>query len=158
MSAFVQYHNTSSYQFCGTYMSVCSSNILTHKSYQMQLSYSSYYIPVYCDKMLITNTDKFISISPSTTRYLHNDWCCRPCTKNYNKNTVNLHIHREFNGVDYSASLDVSRFWKTVPNHIFYLSLLHEKYCISIIFHSTTWNSMLKLLNERKKYYVNTYA
>ena len=28
----------------------------------------------------------------------------------------------------------------------------------SIIFHSTTWNSMLKLLKEHKKYSVNTYA
>ena len=28
----------------------------------------------------------------------------------------------------------------------------------SIIFHNTTWNSMLKLLKECKKYLVNTYA
>ena len=28
----------------------------------------------------------------------------------------------------------------------------------SIIFHSTTWNSMLKLLKDCKKYSVNTYA
>ena len=53
-------------------------------------------------------------------------------------------------------------FWKTVPNHTFlfqYIYHCHMKsIAFSMIFHSTTWNSMLKLLKECKKYSVNTYA
>ena len=53
-------------------------------------------------------------------------------------------------------------FWKTVPNHTFifhYIYYCHMKsITFSIIFHSTTWNSMLKLLKDCKKYSVNTYA
>ena len=32
-----------------------------------------------------------------------------------------------------------------------------NSFAFSITFHSTTWNSMLKLLKECKKYSVNTY-
>ena len=53
-------------------------------------------------------------------------------------------------------------FWKTVPNHTFlfqYIYHCHMKnIAFSIIFHSTTWNSMLKLLKPCKKYSVNTYT
>ena len=56
MSVFVQYNNNSSHQFYGTYVSECAAYTDT-QSYQMQLSYASYYILVYHDKMLITITD-----------------------------------------------------------------------------------------------------
>ena len=52
--------------------------------------------------------------------------------------------------------LYMTGFWKMVPNHTsIILSLPHV---FSIIFHSTRWNSMLKLLKECKKYSVSTYA
>ena len=48
-----------------------------------------------------------------------------------------------------------------VPDHTFlfhYIYHCHMKsIAFSIIFHSTRWNSMLKLLKECKKYSVNTY-
>ena len=32
-------------------------------------------------------------------------WCRQPFTKNYDKNSGNLHVRQEFNGVNYNASL-----------------------------------------------------
>ena len=41
--------------------------VYTDKSYQTQLLYAKYYILIYRDKLLVTNTDKYIAISASTT-------------------------------------------------------------------------------------------
>ena len=41
--------------------------VYTDKSYQTQVLYAKYYILIYRDKLLVTNTDKYIVISPSTT-------------------------------------------------------------------------------------------
>ena len=51
-------------------------------------------------------------------------------------------------------------FWKTVPNQTFFQYIYHcnmKSIAFPIIFHSTTRNSMLKLLKECKKYSVHTY-
>ena len=37
----------------------CVQYILT-QSYQTRLSFASYYVPVYRDKLLVTNTDKYM--------------------------------------------------------------------------------------------------
>ena len=52
----------------GTSVSECAVYTDT-QSYQIQLSYASYYIPVYHDKM-ITNTEKYILISLSTSLFV----------------------------------------------------------------------------------------
>ena len=56
----------------------------------------------------------------------------------------------------------VTGFWKTVPNHTFLFRYIYhcnmKSIAFPIIFHSTTRNSMLKLLKECKKYSVNTYT
>ena len=53
-------------------------------------------------------------------------------------------------------------FWKTVPNHTFLFQHIYhcnmKNIAFPIIFHSTTRNSMLKLLKEYKKYSLNTYT
>ena len=56
----------------------------------------------------------------------------------------------------------VTGFWKMVPNHTFLFQYIYhcnmKSIAFPIIFHSTTRNSMLKLLKECKKYSVNTYT
>ena len=43
---------------------------------------------------------------PHTSESPPQNWCYRPCTKNYDKNWVTyVRVRREFNGVDYSVSL-----------------------------------------------------
>ena len=56
----------------------------------------------------------------------------------------------------------VTGFWKMVPNHTFLFQYIYhcnmKSIAFPIIFHSTTRNSILKLLKEYKKYSVNTYT
>ena len=61
MSAFVQHHNNLSHQFYSTYICVRVYSVLSMPV--------TIYVPVYHDKMLITNTDKFSLILPSTSVY-----------------------------------------------------------------------------------------
>ena len=60
------------------------------------------------------------------------------------------------------STVYVTGFWKTVPNHTFLFQYIYhcnmKSIALPIIFHSTTRNSMLKLLKECKKYSVNTYS
>ena len=58
--------------YAPTYVSECAVYTGT-QSCRIQLSYASYYIPVYRDKMLITNTDKYILISLSTSLEFENE-------------------------------------------------------------------------------------
>ena len=74
MSAFVQYHNNSSYQFCGTCVSECAVYTDT-QSYQMQLSYASYYILGIC------NTYRYGNISIHWLCIV--SWYCAPWISKY---------------------------------------------------------------------------
>ena len=81
----------------------CVQYILT-QNYQTQLSCASYYIPVYRDKLLVTNTDKYVSIPLTTTM---EDKCfpsiINSCTRNmllraWLKATIH---HKNFNYIIY---------------------------------------------------------
>ena len=84
---------------------------------------------------------------------------------NYNnilKNEWRDKLSKNNFAVNYVTLLKCDWILETVPNHTCLFQYIYhcnmKSIAFPIIFHSTTRNSMLKLLKEYKKYSVNTYT